>query len=175
MIALDSIAWHYSLSLSGIPREYFVTRAADYTRRLARQTMKLVALSVENRAPLLIVTWPKSPVERRLGLERMEEEELGDRLKRFQMDYVALKHSMLGGSRLPFGAKVILYVLRMAYEETGEVVGILAKHKLRPTGYGTFYCVTEKGIEDLPPDSPRRRIFHVRELTEFVVEKKEKK
>lgn len=173
LFAVDSLVWHYHLKLSGVPAAYMATQSRRYIAKMAKQIEVLTQLARQYECPLLVVTWPRSELGKKIG--QLTEEDVQARIRNLLFADIETRPEILGGRGLLYAAKLVLRVMSIAPTPTGEIVGVLSKHALKPSHYFTFYRLTDKGIEDVEDDS-KRSTFFIEELSNFAaIQVKEKK
>lgn len=147
VLAVDSFVNFYHQALCNVPPAYLGSQARTLQGRLATETVHLLSLAQRYDAAVILVSWVKSKLGRRL---KQKGESLEDDL---EAGFGSLEFDMIGGQRLEYMSKILLRLYRTKHK---LVAALLLKHLNKPSDRYAWFRITEAGIEDAPTEDKRK-------------------
>src|SRR5207245_10412629 len=102
----------------------------QYAAKLELQLQSMRGLGVHNKCPIIVTTWPSSPIGAALANEKT----------------AANEQPFIGGRALGFLPKVIVELKPIKFGD-GSRLAVLFKHRSRPTGAYAKFKIVDGGID----------------------------
>jgi len=164
ILAVDSFVNFYHQSLCNVPPQYMGNQARIQQGRLATETVHLLSLAQRYNSAVLLVSWVKSKLGRKLKQKESDVE------SDIEAGFGCIEFNMIGGPRLEYMSKVLLRLYRA---QRRTIAAVLLKHLNKPTDYYTWFAITSDGIEDVL-DKEKNRIERIEVLLDQIRNKEAK-
>ena len=130
LVVFDPFTAAYRGIVTRVDQKHKATTIQQYAGKLDLQLQSMRGLGVHNKCPVIVTTWPSSPVGAALA-----KEEGG----------TTNEVPFVGGRALGFYPKLIVELKPMKFG-SGERVAVLFKHRSRPVGAAVRFKLIDEGI-----------------------------
>lgn len=129
LITFDPFSAAYRGIVTRTDQTHKASTIQQYAGKLDLQLQSMRGMGVHNKCPVIVTTWPSSPVGAALAKEGTIQNEI----------------PFVGGRALGFYPKVIIEIKPMKFG-SGERVAVLFKHRSRPVGAAVKFRLVDEGI-----------------------------
>ena len=129
LIVFDPFTAAYRGIVTRTDQTHKASTIQQYAGKLDLQLQSMRGMGVHNKCPVIVTTWPSSPVGAALAKEGTVQNET----------------PFVGGRALGFYPKVIIELKPMKFG-SGERVAVLFKHRSRPVGAAVKFRLVDEGI-----------------------------
>jgi len=130
LVTFDPFTFAYHGIVTRTDQKHKTAVIQQYAGKLELQLQSMRGMGVRNKCPVIVTTWPSSPIGAALAKE----------------DTAPNEQPFIGGRALGFLPKVIVELKPIKFGD-GSRLAVLFKHRSRPTGAYVKFKLTDTGVD----------------------------